>query len=110
MLFYLMKVHAGSGRGRPEAKEPGDYPREGGFYAVRPAAEVDTAKLRAAIEATEKTLGDGIYESRSPFWGFPDVTHVWEEGGNVHISSHLVVGRRDFGANRRRVEAWLAAC
>lgn len=104
-------VDASSGVGRPEARAPGDYPSTGGFYAVRPAQEVDVAALNAAILATPRTerLSDGTYVTRTPLWSFPDIVHVWEEGGNVHLASNLVYGRSDLGTNKARVERWLAA-
>ncbi|MEO0676053.1 MAG: DUF1499 domain-containing protein [Pseudomonadota bacterium] len=110
-FFHFVPVTAESGPGRPAAAEVGDYPKRGGFYTVRPAAEVDLGALEAQIAAEPRTrkLAEGVYASRSLIWGFPDITHVWSEDGNVHVSSHLVYGSSDLGVNRRRIEGWLAA-
>ena len=110
-FFHLVPVDASTGRPRPEPASVGDYPKTGGFYAVRSADEVDTAKLATVIEATARThkLAEGIFVTRSLLWGFPDIAHVWEEDGNVHVFSHLVYGRSDLGVNKKRVEAWLSA-
>ena len=73
--------------------------------------KVEEAALEAQIAAEPRTrkLAEGVYASRSLIWGFPDITHVWSEDGNVHVSSHLVYGSSDLGVNRRRIEGWLAA-
>ncbi|MEM1101788.1 MAG: DUF1499 domain-containing protein [Pseudomonadota bacterium] len=109
-FFRLMPVTPESGPGRPEIRDVGDYSSEGGHYAVRPSELVEFPVLIERIEATPRTrqLAEGVYLHHSLFWGFPDVTHVWQEADHVHIASHLVVGRADFGANRRRIEGWLS--
>lgn len=96
---------------RPDARGPGDYPSEGGFYAVRTAGAIDKAKLEATIREEPRTIAlePGVFVSRSAIWSFPDITHVWEEDGHLHIASHLVYGRSDLGVNQRRVLRWLAA-
>ncbi|MEM8592267.1 MAG: DUF1499 domain-containing protein [Pseudomonadota bacterium] len=103
-------VTAESGPGRPNLEAVGDHAMRGGHYAVRSSDEVPLDKLIAVIEATPRTikLGDGIYVTRSLIWGFPDITHVWSENENTHVSSHLVYGSSDLGVNRKRMEKWLA--
>ncbi|MEO0484525.1 MAG: DUF1499 domain-containing protein [Pseudomonadota bacterium] len=100
-----------SGVGRPAPQPVGDYPSEGGFYAVRPGAQFDQGALEAAILAEPRVtdFGDGVYATRTAVWAFPDIVHVWQEGDTLHVSSHLVYGRRDFAMNRKRVESWLDA-
>ncbi|MEM6897242.1 MAG: DUF1499 domain-containing protein [Pseudomonadota bacterium] len=104
-------VDATSGVGRPDTRSVGDYLSEGGFYAVREASSVDRAALEAAILDTPRArqLADGVYVTRTAVWAFPDIIHVWEEDGALHVTSHLVYGRSDFAMNQERVLAWLAA-
>ncbi|MEM1235654.1 MAG: DUF1499 domain-containing protein [Pseudomonadota bacterium] len=108
-FFHFVPVDATSGRERPDAAAVGDHPFTGGFYAVRPSDGMDKDKMLEVIEGSKRTrkLADGVYVTRSLVWGFPDITHVWEEGGNMHVFSHLVYGRSDLGANKRRIETWL---
>ncbi|MEM9436294.1 MAG: DUF1499 domain-containing protein, partial [Pseudomonadota bacterium] len=75
------------------------------------SSEVGLNELKSVILASPRTreLAEGVYVSRSFFWGFPDITHVWVDGDTTHVSSHLVYGRSDLGANQRRVEGWLEA-
>ncbi len=96
---------------RPPARGPGDYALDGGHYVVRALDCFDRDALNGAIAKTPRltSLGDGVYLTRSRFWAFPDVTEIWEADGTLHIFSHLVYGRRDFGANRTRIEGWLSA-
>ncbi|MBO6759001.1 MAG: DUF1499 domain-containing protein [Roseibium sp.] len=93
---------------------PGDYTLDGGHYAVRPLEAVDLAALETRILATVRTQplsGSArdlpmVFVHRSAVWGFPDVTQVWVEEGNVHVYSHLVYGQSDLGVNRARMEDW----
>ncbi|MTI43004.1 uncharacterized protein DUF1499 [Roseibium hamelinense] len=97
------------------SRAPGAYPMEGGFYVVRPAADVDLTGLEKSIADTPRTKklsGSAanppmVFVHRSLIWGFPDVTQVWVEGANVHIYSHLVYGGSDLGVNRKRMDGWL---
>ncbi|MCH2077372.1 MAG: DUF1499 domain-containing protein [Rhodobacteraceae bacterium] len=116
ILFVLAYVRfapvaATAGPGRPEAQPVGTYRSEGGFYAVVSAETHDLAKLEAAIMTWPKArkMEEGLYLTRSPAIRFPDLVHVWQAEGLIHISAHLIYGRKDFGANRARVEQWLAA-
>ena len=88
-----------SGPGRPETKPIGAYPSAGGVYAVREGVSLDALKAVAAQAPRTRELAPGIYVTRSRIWGFPDITHIWEEGGLTHISAHLVMGKADLGAN-----------
>ena len=115
-------VTADSGRPRPDAMAPGDYASEGGFYAVRALAKgADVTEMferivaerdanpRAAVVRGAAPDHDITAIQRSPAWEFPDITHIWVEGGNLHVASHLVYGRKDFDANKRIVEGVLKA-
>lgn len=104
-------VNETSGKGRPAAQQIGSYPSEGGHYEVLDAANFDMERLEAAIlsHPRSKRLAEGIYVTRTAIWAFPDIVHVWEEGGHLHISAHLVYGRKDFATNRARIEGWLEA-
>ncbi|MEM1373045.1 MAG: DUF1499 domain-containing protein [Pseudomonadota bacterium] len=104
-------VDAGSGQGRPAEKGVGSYPAEGGHYEVVEAANFDMERLETALlkHPRSQKLADGVYVTRTAIWSFPDIIHVWEADGALHISSHLVYGRKDFGMNRIRVESWLEA-
>jgi len=115
LFFRLVSVEVADAGPRPDPQPPGEYALAGGYYAVRPAASVDLAALEDKIAATARTkhlAGSAsdlpmAYVHRSWFWGFPDVTQVWVEDGNVHIYSHLVYGGSDLGVNRNRMQAWL---
>ncbi|OCX62074.1 hypothetical protein BFP70_14395 [Thioclava sp. SK-1] len=95
----------------------GDYPMEGGFWAVRPGSQVELSALDGLILATPRTVhlagsvaeGHISYVTRSAFWRFPDVTNLWLEQGKVNLRSHLVFGRGDLGVNRARIAQWLKA-
>lgn len=94
---------------------PGDYDLAGGHHAVRAAGSLDLAELEARIRNTPRTKhlsGSArelpmVFVHRSVVWGFPDVTRVWVEDGNVHIYSHLIYGRSDLGVNKERMQDWL---
>ena len=99
-----------------ETREVGTYPTEGGFTAVVEVAEgaaalaalrkvaLDTPRTEALSEADAAVQS---FVTRSRIWGFPDITNAWIAEGRLHVSAHLVYGRKDFDVNRSRVEAWL---
>lgn len=111
---------------RPEmpGPGPGDWDGEGGFRAARllagePAAVL--AALDAIASGTPRTRriagspeeGMVTYVTRSLLWGFPDYTTVAAEpaepGTRLLVVARQRFGRRDWGVNRARAEAWLAA-
>lgn len=75
------------------------------------------AQLDAVIRATPRTavlagdVGAGhiTYVTRSLFWGFPDMTTVHAQGGQIRIFARLRFGMSDLGVNAARVTRWLAA-
>ena len=110
--------NAGSAVAPPNAAQPGDYPAEGGFYAVRalhdlPGDVLAQLEHRISAEPRVARLSGGpdnlamVYETRSRIWAFPDINTIWVKDGNLHLHAHLVYGRKDFGANQRRVLGWL---
>ncbi|PCD75759.1 DUF1499 domain-containing protein [Pseudothioclava arenosa] len=102
----------------PQAQAPGDWPARGGFAAARVVADPQAAlaALVQVAEATPRTRrlsgspedGHLVYVTRTLFWGFPDITHLWVAGDTVQAQGHLVFGGSDFGVNRARLEGWLA--
>ena len=108
------QLHRVSG---PEAA--GDWPEKGGYTAVLavPDAQAALTSVVAIAQAAPRTrvlageVGAGHISlvTRTPFWGFPDVTNIWVAEERLHVSGHLVYGRSDFGVNRDRVEGWLRA-
>ncbi|MGR3436792.1 MAG: DUF1499 domain-containing protein [Shimia sp.] len=98
---------------RPEAKPVGDHPSAGGFHAVRPLADLPPDALdrmqRVGLRAARtRPMDEGRFLTRSMVMGFPDITHVWVEDDTLQVAAHLVYGKSDMGANRRRVLDWLA--
>ncbi len=99
----------------PEAREPGDYPGEGSFVAVREAGEDALASLDAVAMAAPRTVrlagapeeGMVTWVSRSRVMGFPDYTTAIYRDGVLTVEGRLRFGRSDFGVNQARIEAWL---
>ncbi|MGR3468459.1 MAG: DUF1499 domain-containing protein [Shimia sp.] len=96
-----------------------DRQGDGEFLAVRATQEPRDALagIDRAARATPRTRaiagsveeGRVTYLSRSLVWGFPDFTTVESREGAVAAHARLRFGRKDFGANRRRLEGWLDA-
>lgn len=115
VFIRLAPVDAGKVMPAQEREAPGDYGLAGGHHAVRSLDTVDLGTLEARIAASPRTKrlsGSAhdlpmVFVHRSVVWGFPDVTRVWVEEGNVHIYSHLIYGRSDMGVNRERMQGWL---
>ncbi|MFO8125648.1 DUF1499 domain-containing protein [Yoonia sp.] len=102
----------------PDVAEPGDFPEDGGFRAVRritaPASEVLMAVEQRALATPRTTLLAGsvtegmlTFQTRSLFWGFPDHTTVAVQGDLLVIYGRLRFGGSDMGVNRARIEGWL---
>ncbi|UYV38892.1 DUF1499 domain-containing protein [Rhodobacteraceae bacterium D3-12] len=64
---------------------------------------------RTRVLAGSVEEGMITYVTRTALWGFPDYTTVRQAGGQMQIYARLRFGRKDFGVNRARVEAWLEA-
>ncbi len=98
--------------------EPGDHAAQGGFIAVRRMddpkaglsrlAEIATAAPRTRALGGSLSEGHLSFVTRSAIWGFPDVTNIWIDGDRLAIRGRQVIGKTDFGVNRRRIEQWLA--
>jgi uncharacterized protein (DUF1499 family) len=77
----------------------------------------NVAELRKAVESMPRSRvikADGHYlyaEYRSRLLRYVDDLELWydEKAGVVHVRSASRLGRRDFGVNRKRVEALRAA-
>ena len=54
-------------------------------------------------------VGKITYVTRTRFWGFPDYTTVKIIDGKIVMWARSRFGRKDFGVNRARLEAWLEA-
>ena len=85
-------------------------PPERLFAAIRAVAG---AQARTYPAANYADIRQAHYVVRSAALNFPDlvtVSVVGTEGGpsTLVVYSRSVYGRSDFGANRKRVEAWLA--
>ncbi|MGR3492706.1 MAG: DUF1499 domain-containing protein [Shimia sp.] len=81
-----------------------DDPRD----ALRRVDDVARAVPRTHAIAGSVAEGRVTYLSRSLWWGFPDFTTVEARDGAIAAHARLRFGRADFGANKRRLEGWLA--
>ncbi len=97
---------------------PGKANAEPIVFATNPDAllsafdEVARATPRTKLLAGGPDEGQATYISRSTVIGFPDYTSVRaipdEDGAALVIWARNRFGKSDFGANRARVEDWLA--
>ncbi len=104
----------------PGPDAPGVHGLEGGVKYVLAAADLPEnglARLLEVVRATPRTREietesssetDFTFVTRSRLFGFPDIARIWVEDGELHIYSHLVIGRSDLGVNAARVKAWVA--
>ncbi len=107
-------------RGDPGAS--GDYPRTGGFEAVRVVEDPEAmlTRLDEIALATPRTtrfagsVEEGMitYETRSQIMGFPDYTTVYTAQGEgdedlLVVNGRLRFGQSDMGVNEARVRDWL---
>lgn len=94
---------------------PGKHLLDGGVKYVLPLADLPKnalAKLTEIIKASPRskpheTLKGRAFVTRSKAFGFPDITLLWEQDGQLHIHAHLVIGKSDLGVNAARVDGWL---
>lgn len=75
---------------------------------------VAAAQLRTYPAAEYGYIRQAHYVVRSATWNFPDLVTVSVSGpaegpSTLVVYSRSVYGHSDLGANRKRVEAWLAA-
>jgi hypothetical protein len=70
--------------------------------------EPRTIRIAGGPENTWQT-----FQSRTMFWGFPDYTTIktrpYAGGTQVAILARLRFGRKDFGVNGKRAQAWIKA-
>jgi uncharacterized protein (DUF1499 family) len=92
-------------------------PQDREHYVAPIAFKGPLLALRQAVESMERSKvikADGNYlyaEYRSRLLRYVDDLELWydEKAGVVHVRSASRLGRRDFGVNRKRVEALRAA-
>jgi uncharacterized protein (DUF1499 family) len=88
-------------------------PGDGEHYIAPITFRGAMADLRRAVEAMERSTviaaeGNYLYaEYRTPLLRYVDDLELFydERAGLVHVRSASRLGRRDFGVNRKRVEA-----
>jgi len=88
-------------------------PQDREHYIGPIAFKGDFSALKKAVESMERSTviraeGDYLYaEYRSRLLRYVDDLELWydERAGLVHVRSASRLGRRDFGVNRKRVEA-----
>ncbi|MGE5640579.1 MAG: DUF1499 domain-containing protein [Clostridia bacterium] len=84
-------------------------PADGEHYIAPIRGTIGAA--RAAVESLPRTKivrQDGNYlyaEFRSKLLGYVDDVELWFDGAQLQVRSASRLGRRDFGVNRKRVEA-----
>ena len=88
----------------------------GGYtHKAEGVSDAKYQELLTIIEAGQSTTrkavdGPGVvFQTRTKWVGFPDITRVIHDGGTLLIQGHLVYGRRDFGINKARIQGWLNA-
>lgn len=90
---------------------------QGGVIRLVETGPDGLARLDAIARATPRTTvlagsveeGMVTYVTRTRVVGFPDYTTARQDGATLRIHGRLRFGRSDFGVNRNRVDAWLAA-
>lgn len=91
---------------------PPNYRLEAGALAALIDATL-LAQPRTARVAGSVDSGHMTYLTRTPLMGYPDYVSIrvyaTEMGSSFAAFSRSRFGRSDLGANRKRMEAWLAA-
>lgn len=102
----------------PAAQAPGDYPAANGFETVKDDVGQQALdaldRIAATAPRTRRIAGspaEGMitWVSRSAFWGFPDYTTAMLADGRLTVYGRQRFGTSDWGVNRARIEAWMAA-
>ena len=107
-----LAVPAAMGRARSEIASP--------VYPVTPRALHDAFQRAIAgeprlVKVAEDAAGSKLrYVQRTALLGFPDTIVVefaaaGREGATIALYSRSKLGRRDFGANKARLQRWLRA-
>ena len=101
-----------------------DDPNDAGVLILVETAlsEEDAMRRLSGIASTEprttRIAGESkntwqTFQSRTFFWGFPDYTTIktrpHASGTQISIFARLRFGRKDFGVNGKRAEAWIKA-
>lgn len=88
-------------------------PQDSEHYIAPIAFRGDFSRLKNAVESMERSTvikaeGNYLYaEYRTKLMRYVDDLELWydQPAGMVHVRSSSRLGRRDFGVNRKRVEA-----
>ncbi|WP_371168924.1 DUF1499 domain-containing protein [Aliiroseovarius sp. 2305UL8-7] len=102
---------------RPGPRDYGTHELTGGVKYVIPLTNLPDGALdhlawialeapRTHLKHQEEDLFAVVTRSRRI--GFPDITVAWATDRALHIYAHLVYGKSDLGANKARVDGWLA--
>ncbi|QFU09144.1 hypothetical protein PARPLA_01721 [Rhodobacteraceae bacterium THAF1] len=117
LAFWIRTISPDAARlERPDTMpEPGTHTTMGGSTTVLMPKDLDAAfnRLHQVVQNSDRTTrmaSDPDHRSfvtRTKVMGFPDVVHVWREGGRLAISGHLTIGKGDAGVNAKRNVRWL---
>lgn len=80
---------------------------ETGPNGLEPLDAIARAAPRTAALAGSVETGMITYITRTKVIGFPDYTTAQQDGDILRVYGRLRFGRRDFGVNAARVDAWL---
>lgn len=110
----LIPIEADRFTSTPGPDTAGVHRMSGGAKYVLPLSDLPKdalAKLLDIVRQTPRTTEvatdhGNSFVTRSRGFGFPDVTRIWLEDGNLHIYAHLVIGKSDLGVNGDRIGQW----
>ncbi|MGR3759113.1 DUF1499 domain-containing protein [Roseobacteraceae bacterium NS-SX3] len=99
---------------QPEFSEDKDF--QGGVFRVVRTGPGGLARFDRIASTAPRTrllagsVEDGMatYVTRTQFLGFPDYTTARQDGDLLKVYARLRFGLSDLGANRERIEQWLA--
>ncbi|KIC11126.1 hypothetical protein RA19_07110 [Leisingera sp. ANG-M1] len=100
---------------QPEFTEDKEF-RGGVFRVVRTGPDglerfhrIASTAPRTSVLAGGPADGMATYITRTQLLGFPDYTTAAQDGDLLKVYARLRFGRSDLGANRERINGWLAA-
>lgn len=100
---------------QPELSEDKEF-RGGVFRVVRTGPgglerfhQIASAAPRTSVLAGGPQDGMVTYITRTQVLGFPDYTTAAQDGDLLKVYARLRFGRSDLGANKERINGWLAA-
>ncbi len=99
---------------QPEFTEDKEF-RGGVFRVVRSGPDglerfhqIASSASRTSVLAGGPADGMATYITRTQVLGFPDYTTAAQDGDLLKVYARLRFGRSDLGANRERINTWLA--